>query len=129
MANRYHRAPTRHWSKRRSSASAPARPSARAVSPRATKDGAKIPKNSNSQRISARAGTAGALLPDSAATEKKQAHVSAYVSEKNLRREPTGAALLTSNYVSRAAFVPTPHGGRMTTKIDPLTPESGRILP
>jgi len=38
----------------------------------------------------------------------KQVQVTKYVSEKNLRREPTGVALLTSKYITRAAFVSAP---------------------
>src|SRR6202171_446267 len=40
MANRYHRAPTRHMNMRRRSARTPVLPSARAVSQRATREGA-----------------------------------------------------------------------------------------
>src|SRR6266849_3341947 len=129
MANRYHLASTRHSNKRRSSACVPGIPFSRAVTARATKDGAKVPRSNNSPRTTASAGTVDAVPWEIAAAVMKQAQVTAYVRKKNLRREPTSAALLTSKYVGRAAIVPAPHLGRMSSKVGPLTPERGRILP
>jgi hypothetical protein len=92
----------------RPTTSVPARASARAVSPRATKDGAKVPRSNNSQRTTASAETVDAVPWEIAAAVMKQVQVTTYVSEKNLRREPTSVALLTLKYGSRVAFVSAP---------------------
>ena len=55
-----------------------------------------------------------------------QVQVTAYVSEKNLRREPTGVALLMLKYVSRVVFVTAPHG---VVVLNHRVDREGRLYP
>jgi hypothetical protein len=63
------------------------------VSQRATREGPKVPRSSNNPTTPASAGEPDATLPETTAAAMKKVHVTAYVSEKNLRREATGARL------------------------------------
>ena len=58
-------------------------PSSRAVSPSATKDGAKVPRISNGVRRPESEETNERELPERATDATKHVHVTAYVSEKN----------------------------------------------
>jgi hypothetical protein len=62
------------------------------VSQRATTEGAKVPKSSNNPASPASLGDPDATVPKITAAAMRQVHVTAYVSEKNLRREPMGAS-------------------------------------
>jgi hypothetical protein len=86
-----------------SSARTPALPSALAVNPTATREGAKTPGRKNIQRIPLRAETPEALLNNAPAAMKK-AHATAYVSEKKVSREPADVDLAANSGAPKPAF-------------------------
>src|SRR5712691_5348117 len=94
---------------RRSSASVPARPSARAVSARATKDGAKTARRRTRELLSFASPEGGeAVPPEMTAAAMKKVQLTMYVSKKNFRSDriivsvPAGAR--TSELTEQSEF-------------------------
>jgi hypothetical protein len=82
IANAYHRAGTSHFTSRRSSATTPGRPSARAVMKSATKAGLKMPRKRRTTNCGEPSAAAGSAPPARAAratatAAAQNAHVSA----------------------------------------------------
>src|SRR5438445_1287430 len=96
----YHRTPTRQRTVRRSNVSVSSRPSARAVSTRATSDGVMVPKRKSRPATNASSGGGEALQPEIAAAAIQKLQLTKYASRKNLRIDPIIILTMYQRYLA-----------------------------